>query len=126
MLLALDHVNVRTRHLERMIGFYRDVLGMRQGERPPFSFNGAWMYCGDKPVVHLVEVAVQPDPAGELRLEHFAFSARGLGEFVKRLEGAGVAHDISLLPGMGLRQVGFRDPDGNRMHVDFAATEPLP
>ncbi len=126
MLRALDHVNVRTSHLERMTRFYCDVLGMQKGARPPFDFDGAWLYAGDKPVVHLVYAAQQPEPSGELRLEHFAFSASGLGEFVQRLKDAGVEYNIGILPGFGLRQVGLRDPDGNRLHVDFAAEEPLP
>ncbi len=125
MLRALDHVNVRTSHLERMVSFYCDVLGMQKGARPPFDFDGAWLYCGDKPVVHLVVVAEQPEPVGSLRLEHFAFSASGLADFVTRLKAANIEYKITILPGYGLRQVGLRDPDGNRLHVDFGADEPL-
>ena len=55
---------------------------MRAGERPPFPFPGAWLYCGDEPVVHLVGVDEQPEKPGKLpQLEHFAFSAKGLKEF---------------------------------------------
>ena len=126
MLLGLDHVNLRTPHLERTTRFYCDVLGMTTGPRPAFSFNGAWLYCGDRPVLHLVEIADLPRPSGELRLEHFAFTGRGLGELVERLRALGIEHRVALLPTYGTRQVSLRDPDGNRLHVDFSVEEPLP
>jgi catechol 2,3-dioxygenase-like lactoylglutathione lyase family enzyme len=125
MLLALDHVNIRTPHLERMVRFYCDVLGMTIGERPAFSFNGAWLYCDGRPVVHLVEIAQQPRPSGQLRLEHLAFSAVGLREFVERLNALGVEHRLGRLPTYGTHQVNLHDPDGNRLHVDFSAEETL-
>src|SRR5262245_49280284 len=91
-LRQLDHVNVRTHRLAEMTAFYRDALGMRVGPRPAFSFGGAWLYCGENPVVHLVEVASAPEPGSSLRLEHFAFSADDPKEFLARLTNAGVAH----------------------------------
>ncbi len=125
MLLALDHVNIRTPNLAGMTRFYCDVLGMKTGPRPAFSFNGVWLYCGERPVVHLVEIAESPRPEGQLRLEHFAFSAAGLGEFVERLRALGIEHRLSILPTYGTHQVGLRDPDGNRLHVDFSPEESL-
>jgi len=115
----LDHVNLRTSNLGAMRAFYRDVLGLREGERPNFPFAGAWLYLGDRPCVHLVEVAEKPDPRGELRLEHFSFAAEGKAEFLRTLESAGVSYRESALPGNLLTQVNLRDPDGNRLHVDF-------
>lgn len=56
----LDHVNIRTANLDAMSRFYACVLGLQAGERPPFSVNGAWHYCADKPAVHLVEVPAPP------------------------------------------------------------------
>ena len=54
-LTGLDHVNIRTASLEAMIGSYETVLGLTNGARPPFGFGGAWLYVGERPVVHLVE-----------------------------------------------------------------------
>jgi len=123
MIERLDHVNVRTANLERLVRFYEDVLGLRSGERPPLGFPGAWIYAGDRPVIHLVGVAEQPTPEGALRLEHFAFTASGLREFLARLERVGVIFCQSRQAGTGNVVINLHDPDGNRLHVDFAASE---
>ena len=75
----LDHVNIRTSELERLVTFYTEVLGFQVGQRPDFAFPGAWLYCGDRPVVHLIAVDDTPRPGNALSLEHFAFAAEGLG-----------------------------------------------
>ncbi len=121
-LKRLDHVNMRTAQLERMIGFYRDVLGLAEGERPPFPFRGAWLYCDGYPVVHLVEVDVQPQTA-EPRLEHFAFEAAGMADFLAKLRAMKVPYRIVVVPDFEIRQVNFHDPDGNHIHVDFQKHE---
>ncbi len=123
MILRLDHVNVRTANLEQLARFYADVLGLVSGERPPLGFPGAWMYAGNEPVLHLVGVAEPPQPEGALRLEHFAFAATGLAEFVSRLQALGVDFKQSRQAGTGNVVVNLRDPDGNRLHVDFPAAE---
>ena len=74
----LDHVNVHTTNLANMVEWYARVLGMQAGERPPFPFPGAWLYCGGEPTVHLVGVDKLAKAEGLLQLEHFAFSATGL------------------------------------------------
>ncbi len=122
-LAKLDHVNLRTARLDEMRAFYTGILGMTDGPRPPFSFGGAWLYCGDQAAVHLVEVARQPTPEGELRLEHFAFSAAGLADFLAHLKQHDTAYRIGVVPEFGIIQVNIHDPDGNHIHVDFAAAE---
>lgn len=123
MIERLDHVNIRTADLERLVAFYEGTLGLRRGERPPLGFPGAWLYAGEQAVIHLVGVSQTPRPEGALRLEHFAFSARNLPELLARLERLGVAFSQSRQPGTGNVLVNFADPDGNRLHVDFAASE---
>ncbi len=118
----LDHVNVRTARLAEMVAFYSDVLGLAPGARPPFGFAGAWLYCGDKAAVHLVEVDKAPE-AGEPRIEHFAFIAEGLAGFVAKLRETGVAYRTAIVPGIENRQVHLRDPDGNHIEIQFAAGE---
>lgn len=119
----LDHVNLRTADLARLRDFYIEVLGMTDGARPDFGFGGAWLYCGEDPFVHLVEVSRQPAPEGELRLEHFAFSATGLADFLALLKGRGLDYRLAVIADFGIIQVNIHDPDGNHIHVDFAVAE---
>ena len=118
----LDHVNVRTAKLPAMREWYVRVLGMTDGDRPPFPFPGAWLYAGQYPVVHLVGLATEPtntDP----KLEHFALSASGLQQFRSKLDGMGERYDVRIIPGFGIVQVNIWDPDGNHIHIDFLPTE---
>lgn len=123
MLTAMDHVNIRTANLDDMVRWYQDILGMPAGPRPDFPFPGAWLYVGDQAFVHLVGVETQPQAGGEITLEHFAFRAKGMAEFLQRLEAAGVAHSVDPVPGFPVVQVNLHDPDGNHIHVDVTAEE---
>jgi catechol 2,3-dioxygenase-like lactoylglutathione lyase family enzyme len=128
MLQVLDHVNIRTANLVALRRFYADVLGLKDGARPPFTFGGAWLYCGERAAVHLVEVghlveiAKSPEERAP-RIEHFAFRASGLADFLDRLRRLGIGYGIALVPGSGNRQVNVFDPDGNHIEIQFAAEE---
>lgn len=121
-LLRLDHVNIRTANLTAMVRFYQKVLGLEPGFRPAFPFPGAWLYIGDRPVVHLVVVETPP-VVTQTRIEHFAFGATGLPDLVARLARAEVPYSIDAVPGIPLVQVNLRDCDGNHIHIDFDAAE---
>ena len=121
----LDHVNLRTIQLENMINWYREVLGMRVGDRPNFPFPGAWMYANDIVMVHLIGID-GPEGIGSeahLKLEHFAFSASGLHEFEDKLKAMDIEYRRVDLSAFKLVQINIWDPDGNHIHVDFAADE---
>ncbi len=122
----LDHVNVRTARLDAMIDWYTDILGMRSGKRPDFSFAGAWLYAAESPVVHLVGVEGEDAGVGSeaaLKLEHFAFAATGAALFEQQLQSRGVPYERTAVPSAGLVQYHIRDPDGNHVHVDFPDNE---
>ncbi len=118
----LDHVNIHTANVERMAQWYERVLGMPAGDRPPFPFPGAWLYCGSEPAVHLVGVDKQPQTTG-LQVEHFAFSAVGFKDFLARLEKHNVRYDARRVPRSDGVQINVWDPDGNHIHIDFAGAE---
>ena len=122
-LTAFDHVNVRTAKLNAMIAWYGDVLGMHPGKRPDFDFPGAWLYLGDTAHVHLVGIAAPAQSEGNLALEHFAFRAAGMADFLANLTARGIEHRVNAVPGFPVAQVDLRDPDGNHIHVDFDASE---
>ena len=118
----LEHVNIHTANVDRLIEWYDRVLGMKAGWRPPFQFPGAWLYASDKPAVHVVGLDKQPETSG-LRIEHFAFSASGLKEFMGRLEREKQKYDARRVPGTDEVQVNIWDPDGNHIHIDFGPEE---
>jgi hypothetical protein len=65
----------------------------------------------------------QPPAPGALSLEHFAFKAEGLNAFLERLTRLEVPFSQSRQAGTGNVVINLRDPDGNRLHVDFPPTE---
>jgi len=118
----LDHVNLRTTRLDEMIEWYSNILDMSPGDRPPFSFPGAWCYRHGHALVHLVGVDHEGGTEN-LKLEHFALSATGLKEFLAHLEKHNVRTRIGRLPEFRHVQVNIWDPDGNHIHVDFSPEE---
>ncbi len=121
-LSALDHVTLRTARIDVLTDFYGKVLGLKPGKRPGFEFPGAWLYCGDRPTVHLVEVADSPEVPSP-RIEHFAFRAENLAEFLALLRESGVAYRTNIVPDFEIRQVHIHDPDGNHVEIAFGPEE---
>ena len=118
----LDHVNLLTANLAGMVDWYERILGMKNGERPPFSIGGAWLYLDGSPIVHLVEVDRHRDTF-EPKIEHFAISGTGLRDLIALLDDNRVPYRIGTVPDMPLVQVNVHDPDGNHIHLDFHRDE---
>ena len=144
-LAALDHVTIHTARLGELTDFYAKALGLRPGNRPPFKFGGAWLYCDDRPTLHLVELPAARDdrappsrdnqapaardgqaqdgPPRTPKIEHFAFRAEGLAGFLAELRALDVAYRVAIVPEIEIRQVHVRDPDGNHVEIAFAPDE---
>ena len=119
----LDHVNIRTAKLDEMSAFYEDILGLPRGKRPGFGFGGAWHYCGKQAVVHLVETS-KTFKAEEAHIEHFAFRSSGaLKTFQKKMRDTDTPYKVGPLTEINMIQVNVFDPDGNKVEVQFAASE---
>ena len=121
----LNHVNLRTTQLNAMVAWYTEVLGLVDGYRPHFPSHGAWLYVGDTPAVHLVEIEGEPAVGAEheLKLEHFAFSATDADAFESRLDASGTRFERVRVESAKIMLYNVWDPDGNHIHVDFAAAE---
>lgn len=122
-MLWLDHVNIRTTNLDAMTAFYTDVLGLRQGKRPPFPFGGCWLYCGRNAIVHLVELTDDIKP-GQAQVEHFALRASGSAKaFQAKCRRLDAPYNVVTIEEINMRQVNVFDPDGNKVEVQFVAAE---
>ena len=122
---AMNHFTVLTDDVEATVRFYRDVVGLAQGPRPPLGFPGAWLYTGNQAVLHVVGGRQR----SELRagvIDHMAFSASGLRDAIATLDAKGVAYQCRQQVGSGVWQVFFHDPSGAKVELDFAPEEPAP
>jgi catechol 2,3-dioxygenase-like lactoylglutathione lyase family enzyme len=123
--IAMDHFTILTEDVDATVAFYRDLLELQPGPRPPFDFPGAWLYGGGRPILHVVGGRPLPDdPQGVL--DHMAFSATGLPDTVRRLDARGVDYDLRHLPGGSMWQLFFFDPSGARVELDFRGEEAAP
>ena len=140
-LSKLGHYSIRTEDLAGSKCFYTEILSLREGYRPPFTFPGHWLYLGDDEsdygVVHLIGV----DPTGDGGLdaylgargasvgegagkfEHIAFLATGWPEIRSRCQARSVAFQERSVPSLNLHQVFIVDPSGVTIELNFPAGE---
>ncbi len=119
---TLDHYTINTLDLDATIRFYVEVMGFENGERPAFSFPGAWLYCEGQPIVHLIGGRA-PEEAGTGTIDHIAFRAGDLAGFVGRLEDGDVPYSERDVPGGGIHQVFLSDPNGITIEINFPGKE---
>ena len=98
---ALEHVTIRCAQLQRTRGFYVELMGLTEGDRPAFPFRGHWLYLGGVPVVHLVEasdsagawgrdIAIPSAEDGTGSFDHVAFRGDDFQAMRERLQKAGM------------------------------------
>lgn len=126
-IIKLDHINIQTSQLEKMILWYTDVLNMHSGKRPNFPFGGAWLYAGDTAMIHFIEVekhdVLISRHAGNLQLEHFAFTATNAKKFEQKIQKMDIQYQRINLPEINIIQFHMYDPDENHIHLDFINDE---
>ena len=122
---SLHHISRRTHHLEESRAFYRDVLGFRPIPRPPFPFEGAWLYnYGIQ--IHLIAAGDDsaPDDAEvRTRTDHVAFHVPDTAVVQQLLEKRGITYRIQHVPQTDVTQLFFQDPAGT--HIEIGTYPPV-
>ncbi|MFK7992792.1 MAG: VOC family protein [Granulosicoccus sp.] len=121
----IDHITIQTTQIEKMLSWYMQILGLRNGVRSDISSLCFRLYAGDTVVIHLVEIDGQPAVGSErkLKLEHFAFNALGAIDFEDKLNELQQKYRRFLHKDTDTVFYHIWDPDGNHIHVDFPAAE---
>jgi catechol-2,3-dioxygenase len=124
---GFDHYNLRAdrRTLDELRDFYRDVVGLTVGDRPPFTRFGYWLYSGGKAVLHLSLADDDEARSGTAvnTFAHAAFNCTGRAEFERRLKSFDIPYRTAQVPLLSLAQLFFRDPAGNGIELQFDAAE---
>jgi catechol 2,3-dioxygenase-like lactoylglutathione lyase family enzyme len=118
---VLDHYNVSTRKLGETIRFYEEVLGLKNGPRPPFDFPGAWIYSEGHPVLHINDISPtdkeqRPDSGV---IDHIAFGSRGFEAMKRHLTEKGVPFRENQVPNSPRRQLFVTDPNNVLIELNY-------
>lgn len=119
--MNIDHINIKAPAalIESLRSFYCDLFGMTDGFRPDFSFNGYWLYAGDRALIHLSESYLDHWAEGQSHLDHFAFRTSGLQEILARLKSMNINYSTGFVPETDVTQLFFKDPSGTGVEVQF-------
>ena len=119
--LSLDHWNVFCKDLKKTVAFYEKYVGLRDGDRPPFNFPGAWLYSEGHPVLHINDISgtdreQRPDSGV---IDHVAFGSRGFEAMKKHLAGKGIQHRVNQVPNSTRCQIFLRDPNNVEIELNY-------
>lgn len=123
---GLNHVTIRCRprDLPALHRFYTDAIGLAPGWRPPFPFDGYWLYppASQTAAIHIAathpdEAALaSPAPSG---FDHLSLTSDGLAESKAHLQRLGIRFDQVPVPGAEIMQLFLRDPIGTKIELTF-------
>src|SRR5689334_12498479 len=106
---GFNHFNLRAPRplLDELRDFYCSIVGLRQGDRPPFKSFGYWLYADGRDILHLTEA--KPDEIRATRVattfDHVAFTCADLPGTETRLRQYGVRYELDHVPLTGQRQI---------------------
>ena len=122
MIHGMNHFTVLTDDLDKTLGFYVDLLGLKPGPRPDLGFPGAWLYADSSAVLHIIAGRALPEQRAGV-LDHMAFSASGLAEVKAKLDAKQISYELRRQRGAGTWQLFCYDPSGAKVELDFDPAE---
>ena len=124
---GMNHFTVLSSNLEKTKAFYINILGLRDGYRPPMDSTGTWLYAGDQKhsILHIMAERPMPESAPGV-IDHMAFSATNLQSTIDTLKQHGISYTLNRMKELGIWQLFCHDPDGAKVELDFPADEPPP
>ena len=133
-LTNIDHYAIKTNKLEETKAFY-ELLGLIEGPRPNFSFEGYWLYLGDVALVHLISdddnrssgadeysgkmLEGQEGLRGSGSIDHIAFRAINAERLKTNLEEHNIFFRQRKVPNMKLFQIFLEDPNKITVEINY-------
>ena len=120
----LHHFTLLTDDVEKSSNFLKAALGFTDGFTPDVDFPLKWLYCDDKPVIHLVGKS-SPGLNGGGRVDHVAFNCSDYRALKARLDKVGANLTEQSQPEIGVHQIFVKTPERARVALIFNYQEYL-
>lgn len=121
---GINHINIEVtaEQLPKMKAFYEDVLGLKPGFRAKSKRDGAWLYAGNIPVIHLSVTEDWMNESDKIHFNHVAFACDGLAQFKRDLDIQQVQYMLEQrsLSDREMTQIFLYDPVGIKIELNFA------
>jgi lactoylglutathione lyase len=117
--MKINHVLVRTSDLEAMNRFLIDVIGLEEGNRPPFPFAGSWLYSEGKAIMHVILDSSAGNPDGAV--DHVALEGADYDTLLATLTKHEIEYAERTVPQSREHQVFISGPDGLKVEMLFPA-----
>lgn len=121
----MNHFTVLSSDLEKSKAFYINILGLKEGYRPPFAFPGHGCMLEIEAILHIMAGRSMPINAAGV-IDHMAFTASNLQAMVDTLRQYNIDYELQRLKGLEIWQLFCHDPDGAKVELDFPAHESEP
>ena len=105
--LSLDHYNIFCKDLDATVRFYERYVGLTNGDRPPFPFPGAWMYAGDKAILHIVSETGRSDQ-GSGAIDHIAINCSDIRGTLDQIKKDNMPFEVRKVPARPLQPGSLR------------------
>jgi len=119
----LNHIAVYVKDLRTQTDFYRDVIGLDTIPEPFHDGRHTWFSIGDHSHLHLISGAKAVSEHD--KNAHLCFSVPSIEEFIAGLDKSSIAWESwtgeSKKPTLrvdGIKQIYFKDPEGNWIEVN--------
>lgn len=134
MKVTFDHISLRAKNLEEMKDFLMELLDLKIGFRPAFSFRGYWLYSKDveKALIHmydedasfykkdLLNENFKQESAGKNIINHICFFSDNHEETMERISELDADYSINHVPNSPIEQIFVRAPEN--LIVEIQAT----
>ncbi|WP_261841180.1 hypothetical protein [Aliamphritea ceti] len=146
--MKLNHALLSCMNIAAMEDFFTRIMGFTDGPRPPFPFEGSWLYSDNLPVLHLVSSStsavsqqqyLQPvkplndltvlssDCAGQQLIDHLAFQGDDYNALIQRLDQHQATYFERTVPLSNEHQVFIVGPEQLKLEILFSQNKtPLP
>ena len=119
MKILFDHFALRVRNPEKMKQFLTQLLGLKEGDRPDFSFEGYWLYSQGKPIVHIFgtsasfrsETVLDVMEHSQAIVDHICFSSDDYKATMQTIQKYEYKHSDNIVPNSTIRQIFVMGPE---------------